>query len=275
MARRPSLQAKENRISILIEGPPEARGDVGLGVFISALSAFQVALRSMKSPSGRPRSAFSVADLSHSSPATVVLAERTRGRNLPWQASALMDTLQRVRAWPGSKGRPLIADVDVDTLVSLRELTALLKKNVTRLEIYTPMATARIDRDFDCALEAALGFDEVYRGLVAGRLERVNLHNDRTFYVYPTVGPAKVACEFDEELRGDVTAAVDRYVTVTGELRKRSGSRYAHSIHATSIHVHPKTSDLPTLKDIAGIAPGATGDEKSEDFVRRIRRENW
>ena len=39
----------------------------------------------------------------------------------------------------------------------------------------------------------------------------------------------------------------------------------------TFIEIYPPEDELPTIFDLRGIAPNATGDRKSEDFIRDLR----
>jgi hypothetical protein len=57
--------------------------------------------------------------------------------------------------------------------------------------------------------------------------------------------------------------------------RTGDGTVEGRQVDCKKIDVHEMENQLPTLDDIRGIAPGATGDLTSEEFVRRMRDEEW
>jgi hypothetical protein len=74
-----------------------------------------------------------------------------------------------------------------------------------------------------------------------------------------------------------VRQALDRFITVKGRLRYKTWDKhpYAISVSPGKIDIHEKDSDLPDIEELRGIAPDATGEMASEDFVRVIRDANW
>lgn len=120
-----------------------------------------------------------------------------------------------------------------------------------------------------------IGPDELVLGSVNGVLEAINIHNTLRFNVYPLVGPKKVVCSFPASMKSDVIAAIDRYVSVSGTLRYKHWSDFPHAMEAQSIDVFKEDRELPTLADLRGIAPEATGDLMSEDFIEAIRDADW
>ena len=84
-----------------------------------------------------------------------------------------------------------------------------------------------------------------------------------------------MACRFTRSLRDKVVRAVGQYVTVYGELRFKQWDNFPYAIVAEDLEPHPPASELPRLADLRGMAPNATGDLASEDFVDRLRENNW
>jgi hypothetical protein len=64
-----------------------------------------------------------------------------------------------------------------------------------------------------------------------------------------------------------------RYVEVGGSLRQKKAARYPYAIDVEHIEVFPQEKELPKLIDLLGIAPDATGELTSEEFVWSVRGE--
>jgi hypothetical protein len=64
---------------------------------------------------------------------------------------------------------------------------------------------------------------------------------------------------------------VDKYVTVFGRLRYKTWDRYPYAITADDIEVHDVAAT--TLDDLKGIAPHATGNLTTQEFVDRLNDE--
>lgn len=121
-----------------------------------------------------------------------------------------------------------------------------------------------------------LGPDEVTQGSISGMLELINIHaSANTFRIYPIVGPKKVDCHFNKDKLDKAISGINHYVDVSGSLRRKSKDKFPYAMDVIEIEIYPDERELPSIFDLRGIAPNATGDIKSEDFVRRIRDEAW
>lgn len=121
-------------------------------------------------------------------------------------------------------------------------------------------------------IDEILGEGEVVRGQVSGRLESINLHGTKEFRIYPISGPKVLVCRFtDAEIKEQAKMAVERYITVTGDLSYKPRADFPHQCTVTNIEVHPPDNELPSFFDLKGIAPNATGGLSSEEYIRRIR----
>ena len=152
-------------------------------------------------------------------------------------------------------------------------------------DLATPVDRGRIDvevlngsRDFHIrqglghAIQAVLAPETTALGNIKGQLEYINLHGQtNVFRVYPFIGPSYVECRFQESLSADAKRAIGRVVRVFGRLHYRDVDDFAHRVDVREIELIPFDSDLPSLMDIQGIAPEATGPMSSEDFVRSVR----
>lgn len=124
-------------------------------------------------------------------------------------------------------------------------------------------------RNIDVVLDA----DELEEdGAISGRLEEINLHaGTNAFRIYPSVGPSKVICHFPKDLIGKAITAVNKHVNVYGKLKYKPRERYAQEVTVTDLEIYLDDAELPSLFDLRGIAPNATGGIPSEEFVARIR----
>lgn len=131
-------------------------------------------------------------------------------------------------------------------------------------------------KDYKVRREADdVGPDQLEVGSITGMLEAINLHNTLRCNIYPIIGPKRVSCAFDDELKARVIEGLGRYVRVVGTMSYKQWSNYPHSINATEIEVLPHDADLPTLSDLRGLAPDATGEMSSEEFLDALRDGDW
>lgn len=92
-------------------------------------------------------------------------------------------------------------------------------------------------------------------GSIEGRLEGVNLHDRRSFYVYDSLDGRRIQCEFGTRVPiEDLAKALIRRarVFVYGVVNYRSDGEIA-SVHADEIFVIPPDDELPTADDVRGI----------------------
>jgi hypothetical protein len=268
-----------NRITITLLGSKADSEDVRLPDFIEQLEAVREALRQTErvlSGSTQQSLYYKIVDLSHASPAAVTIeACRIKAGRIGIAPNVVANTfLSSIRTLKVRRKPPARADLPM--LESYKLLGA--SPNIQQLTLSTtPKKVVAIDGSFSERVEQAIGPDVFAPGSVSGRLERINLHNTNTFDIYPPVGPVRVHCEFRNEDRELVRQALDRFITVKGRLRYKTWDKhpYAISVSPGKIDIHEKDSDLPDIEELRGIAPDATGEMASEDFVRVIRDANW
>ena len=257
------------RITLVLEGVPEAEGRIRLNVFLTELQSLAAALGrvSREAAEGKVPTVFNVEELSYSSPARVVIA--------PAPSNEYLATLvlQRFEAVAEAVTTDASLDsFDADLLDDIRKLakpvgnqlkSATLLINGSEFEL-TSEVTRRVDK--------ALEVEEECIGSIEGRLEQINIHEGaNTFHIYPEVGPRRVSCHFPNVLLDDAIFAVGRKVEVSGVLKYRHAASFPHEIAVTGIDAFPPEDELPTWEDLRGRAPDATGDLSSEAFVRELR----
>lgn len=106
-------------------------------------------------------------------------------------------------------------------------------------------------------------------GSVSGRVEALNIHKKRVFYVYPVSGPTRVACRFPKDMFDQVQAAIGRYVTVHGEIDYDDTGTFPALVAVDRIETHE--GERPRLRDLFGAVPNLTGGMESAAYIRAIR----
>jgi hypothetical protein len=248
---------------------------VGFDTFIAELQAVHGALvRTDKLVSdGRATTRYEIVDLSMNSPARVVLGPQPIDRKNDVRRHVLesfiggLGEIREGRA-PAQFDRPM--------LEKIREISSSVRKRRARSQIEYKDKVVEINHIFERRIVAILEQTEEMFGSVEGKLEALNLHNKHNvFAVYPIAGAKKVNCHFDEEKREVVKAAIDKFVIVTGMAQYQYRDRFPYKIEVRDIEAIDGVGDaVPRMEELRGIAPDATGDLDSVEFVRQIR-DGW
>jgi len=164
-------------------------------------------------------------------------------------------------------------DFDLEMLQTLKGLTKRLEKHLIAMNISNGGGYhVSVTKEFGARVDLIIGPDEIVEGSVSGTLELINIHNRANkFNIYPSVGPKKVVCHFPDDLLVLAITGINRYINVSGKLKYKKRDRYPYEIDVSHIDIYPPEDNLPKLSDLRGIAPRATGDMTSEDFVRSLR----
>ena len=262
--------AKDNRITLVLEGLPEEEGRIRLSTFVGELQNLSAAIGKLSrevKEGDKPAAVFDVAELSYNSPLRVVLAPKPSDQHI---AQLVLERFERV-ASAVTTGTSLDA-FDSELLEDIRALAKPVGSNVKYATLYindnqfelTDAVTQRVD--------VALAVDDECIGSIEGNLEQINIHHGaNTFHIYPDVGPRKLSCYFPASLLDDAVFAVGRRVEVSGTMKYRRGATYPYAIAVSSIEPFPPDDELPTWEDLRGRAPDATGALSSEAFVRELR----
>lgn len=274
-------------ITIQIVGAESDNRDVRFSDLIKQLEAVKIALKETEVSLRDGEKTFSaldyrVIDLTHSSPSQFELQPITEKGNREY-ANRVLKTftteLRRIR-----KNSRLVKKPEINRLIAYDEIGPREKSHINEVRITLrernvnrPIAPreATVDKRFKEKLESILGPDEITYGAISGRLEYVNVHNTRSFRLYPLIGPRWIRGRFTNDLLPEIRKALDRQVTIFGKLQFKSWDKHPYAIVAQSIDIHESDSDLPTFNDLKGIAPSLTGDVRSSDWVRKIRDEEW
>jgi hypothetical protein len=265
------------KITLRFIGAPSDRENVRLSDFIAQLESVKKALREnerLLTGEDEPSLDYKITDLRHSSPAEMDL-EPVRLRDVPKSLGSEVFSVFGTELRTIRKEAATTQDPELGRLQAYQEMGHRKNSALVALQIRVGRNKVAIDERFHGNLDRILGPDEFASGSISGFLEAINFHNTNRFFLYPTLGPKKVAGKFKPELRSDVKKAIGEFVTVEGRLAYKSWAPFPHAVEATRIVMHPPDRELPTLFDLKGTIPDLTGAESSVEFVDRIRNENW
>lgn len=276
MSRPDPLNTAPRVLRLHMEGVEELGGDVRLGAFIDKLSALKAALAETEhllAPDGSPVVDFVVSELSHSSPAMVGISPisvNDQGR----AANAVVDSF--ISFLGQVKNRTAPVDSDHAKLVGhLRKLVAGVGERYKKLWLDGPgLAPIYLDAAVAKALDDALPDIRREFGTVKGVVKRYSgVGKQPYFKIVPPIGGIEIKCVFPQSMLAEAAAAVERNATVEGELKTYEDDLWPHEVRVRSIDVHEHDSDLPSLRDLAGSSPDATGELSAAEFVRGLRDE--
>lgn len=161
---------------------------------------------------------------------------------------------------------------DRATIESFQEIGSGFKKNIRRIAFYNTKMAVTLTDNLDECVKKVLGKNEFVQGFVSGILEAINIHGKRNrFNIYPIAGAEKIECRFPKGLFEKAISGLGHKVNVCGRIMYRGREKFPHSIDADDMEIFPNDDELPSFMDLEGIAPNATGDLTSEEFVRKIR----
>lgn len=258
------------RLVFQLEGSDEDRGNVRLSDFVRQLDAIRRALgETDRILNEQPTTDFIVVDLSHSSPATIVIEEVVRSDPRATKLSVLKAFFESLAVITRGDLPP---GFDYDAMRAYERIGTRVRSVLVRSDGQSLTLTPDLGR----RIKQILGPDEVEYGSVSGYLEQINLHGQRVFTIYPALGLPKLRCVFPSELRAEAVRAVDRYVRVYGRLKfnRRLDRSRPYEMAVERIEVAPPEDELPTLGSLRGIAAEVKLDAASEVTVRQIR-DQW
>lgn len=262
------------RVKLIVEGFEKDDGHVRLEVFVNELQRLQTALGRVDArvSNGKRCSYFAVVGLSHNSPATVELEARvlpSSKQDCRARAVALLgEALEAVERGEFS------GDSDYDLLNDIKEMSAPVGDTLKSARLLINDQPYVLTERLAEKITEFQADQEECATTVEGLLERVNVHDGaNTFTIYPDVGPSRITCRLPEELAEKGIGAIRRRVAVRGIGKFRKFSPFPHEIQADWLDVYQADEDLPDFSSLLGMAPNATGEIASEDFIRQARNE--
>ena len=262
----------EDQITIAMEGMPDTEY-ISLSDFQSELRLFSSLLsRADREVTGRRTYKFQVVGLSQESPASVTIrAFSEEKQKVP--ASAVIErfikTTEQIRAGE------VYEDLGYEFLRDLRDMSDPVGERLESLVLRTDSASVPLDIDFSANVQKLLSTEDECLGDMEGTLEQINIHaGANTFRIYPAAGPSSVLCRFKMADLEIAKEAIGREIRVFGNLLYRPYSVWPHEIRVMEMETYLPEAELPTFEDIQGIAPNATDDLTSEEFIARLR-DGW
>jgi hypothetical protein len=263
------------RVTLRIEGAEPGQEHVRLSDFLHQLEAARNALRKTEeSMAGRAVLDWRIVNLSHNSPATVVIEPIFSADDETVRPERGEDVVDRFFGYMRDLTIRADAPAELDraTLVAFKELAAPIRKDRVRMTISSNGDSLEVAGAVEVVIDAILAPTTKTPGHIDGRLEFINIHGGKNvFRVYPVVGPQHVACVFPNALLSDARDAVGRHVRVFGEVTYLKRDAFPQSIKVERVQLLADDAQLPSLLDLRGMAPEATGTLSSEDFVRELR----
>lgn len=263
-----------HRIKLVVEGLDRDDGHVRLEVFVSELQKLQAALGRVdaRASNGKRCSYFAIVGLSHNSPATVELEARVAlNAESDCRTSAMALFGQAIEAVQRGE---FSEDSDFDLLNDIKELSAPIGTTLKAAQILIADKQYPLTEKLASTVATLQADQEECVTTVEGVLELVNVHDGaNVFTIYPSVGPTRIRCRLPESLAEKGIGAIRRRVAVSGVAKFRKFNPYPHEIVADGLEVYDVDSQLPEWRDLFGIAPNATAELSSEDFVRQARNE--
>src|SRR5579859_3823187 len=172
----------QNRITIQLTGSLEDDWNVTLSGFLTQLEAVKAALKQTErllTGEEEPSVYYRIVDLSHNSPATVVLEAvslTNRPHPQPKKKGATQKTdysaatvsqffhsLKQIR-----EKRQAPERADLQTLEAYRNLATPVSKKVSGMKVIENAESVDIDQNFQSAIEEIIGPDELVEGTISG-----------------------------------------------------------------------------------------------------------
>jgi len=149
--------------------------------------------------------------------------------------------------------KPPSEDIDNETLIALKRLSDKQGKAFAKATLRNGSASVALDTNMSDYVKSLLEHEMVSVGSMTGRLLAINLHGkNNRFWIYPSVGPARIICIFPARLKNKAKEAIDKDVRVSGKKLFRPDARFPHRIEVTDFEIIDieKTTSLMPMKGI-------------------------
>jgi len=260
----------DHKIILVVEGM-EKDGNVRFDSFLKELQKLQSVLSRLDSAmvDGTHHSYFAVVGLKKESPATVVIEARTYPNRQDVRTQLFTKLSQTIQSIETGN---IPEDIDYALLEDLKGLTSPIGIEIRNLSLNVNDSEFGLTEAFSKRIDLHLSEYETCFGTIEGMLEKINVHAAaNVFTIYPDVGPRSVTCYFRQDLEEKALGAVKRRVAVSGLMKYRKTIAFPYHVDATDVEIYSLESELPDFNDLRGIAPDATGDLSSEQFIREFR----
>jgi hypothetical protein len=268
----------KNLIKLTVAGLKSERGHVRADEFLDELANLLAALNGfdrMVGQSGNLTLYYRIVAVQHASPLTITLepvvrreVRRPAGDHIEILHDRFFNELKAIR-----RNEPISQDIDDQVLEHLRDLSSGADRSFKSITISNHRTRVRLNKAFEKNVAKLLGEEAASYGHVEGRLDAANIHGyTRRFWIYPKIGAQKIRCEFLPGESDRIREALGRDIRAEGLKYFRSQSPFPYRVAVKDFEILGGPEAVH-LKDLKGIAAGATGDLSSVEFVRSIRSE--
>lgn len=262
------------RIAFTMEAPDGDHGHLDLSVFSEKIKHFLDCLNCCAKEKEERGITFRVVHLSHSSPVRIECEPIDKNKRT---STAVIEQIEKNL---NSVEEGKTEDLSHAFLRHAEQLAGFSPEKISRLEIKingeSNNKLCKFDDEFRKKLTMARRLEESVVSTIDGKLEQINVCNGaNTFKIYvsiPTV--SSIACKFPQTLLKEVKNSLGRFVSVSGRCLYRPDAVLPYQIEVQAMEVLPVSEELPSLRDLCGIAPGLTKGKTPEQFVRE-KRDQW
>lgn len=264
----------ENRMRVQIRGSKVDDELVRLHEFVSELDAINGVLNGIDQAISESKSStlyFRITNLGLRSPPFVEIEAVPKEPSIDQSRIVIGRFFRGLR---DIKSKKAPSEFDLQVIESYGEIGKTFKHNVARIVFTSDNNCVELTGGLKEATDKILGEEETEYGSVSGVLEYVNIHGTASnFFIYPITGANRINCDFPKELRKEAIGALSRRINVEGTLKYKKKALFPYGVKVEKLEVYPEENKLPTLFDLHGIAPRATGILSSEEFIAKIRHE--
>lgn len=264
------------RLTVQLEGSSTDQGHVRLSELIAWLDAVKDALKETANALQlfdlERHLYFRVVATSHQSPLKITI-EAVAPKSSNAQVEAVVRRLfVNLRMISERKVMPKRADFN--TIDAYRDMAPKPKSNIAWASLRSGHQDVRIDDQFRDTVKRLLGNVTVSTGSMTGRIEGINIHGRYRFTMYPRIGPARIRGEFDPGLIESFKDSLEKVATVYGRLYYRGEDVHPYRITAEGIALRETSTPLDMLA-LRGAFPDITGSLTTEEFMDKVRNEDW
>lgn len=255
-------------ITLKLVGAPETGGDVDFADFRGLCDAAARCLRHVEAAVTGSTGAVSygIADLQLGSAVVTLEPVAAADETAP---TAEMVGLFHHTVDALAHGKPVDPRLGSDDLRVFRRLIEPIHRKSKEVWVNGTPLTA----EFAAHIDEILATSFPSHGRVTGRLERLNLHGRLEFVLYPPIRGFAIRCRFRPELFEDVRRALRRNIAVTGKLFFLAERPFPDRVEVETLEILPRDEELPSLRQLRGMAKACTGEKTSLEFVRALRDE--
>lgn len=274
------MNGESKLITYSVEGVSAESGHIRADYLVDKLDNLLTALNDIDRIVGntyQPTLYYRVVKVEHGSPLTITIEPVVRKRasitdspeqHIATRHNRFFKELDAIR-----RNEPLSPEIDDRVVEHLRDLAEGIGREFERAAISNSEARVELDQAFEINVRKLLDEEDCSYGGIEGTLDAVNIHGStRRFWIYPRIGPQKVRCDFLPGTSDQVREALGRYIRVEGLKYFRAQSPYPYRITVRDFEIL-EGDEATALINLRGIAPDATGELSTVDFVRAIRDE--